>query len=65
MQHEQAQGLYFVGHWQHEQARATVFSLADLSFEFGEKYTAAELYEYFVSCRVIAKRRERKQRGYH
>ena len=42
---------------------ATVFSLADLFFEFGEKYTAAELYEYYLSCRVIATRRTRGQRG--
>ena len=37
--------------------RAKVFSLGDLFFEFGERYTARELYEYYLSCRVIATRR--------
>ena len=43
---------------------ATVFSLEDLFFQFGENYTAAELYKYFMSCRVIATRKVRRQRAY-
>ena len=43
--------------------QAMVFSLADLFFEVGEKYTAAELYEYFVACKVIATRRKRTPGG--
>ena len=41
-----------------------VFGIADLFFTFGENYTAAELYAYYETCRVIALRRERGQRAW-
>ena len=44
---------------------ARVFGLADLFWEFGEDYTAAELYEYYTQCRVIAMRRSRGQRAWN
>ena len=40
---------------------AKVYSLADLFYKFGAVYTAAELYSYYTSCRVIAVRRVRGQ----
>ena len=43
---------------------AKVFALADLFLEFGDRFTAAELYEYYQSCRVVATRRTRSQQGY-
>ena len=43
---------------------ARVFSLADLFVAFGEWFTAAELYAFYVSCRVIAMRRQRGQRAW-
>ena len=43
---------------------ARVFGIADLFLEFGDSYTAAELYEFCTKCRVIAMRRSRGQRGW-
>ena len=47
-----------------EVRRARVFGLADLFLAFGESYTAAELYEYYTTCRVIAMMRSRGQRAW-
>ena len=47
-----------------EVRKARVFGLADLFYEFGERYTARELYEFWTTCRVIARRRSRGQRAW-
>ena len=43
---------------------AKVYGLADLFYKFGAKYTAAELYSYYTSCKVIAKKRVRRQQAW-
>ena len=47
-----------------EVRKARVFGLADLFYEFGERYTARELYEFWMTCRVIATRRSRGQQAW-
>ena len=62
------QGWLAAGSWsprgELEVRKARVFGLADLFFAFGESYTAAELYEFYTTCRVIARRRTRGQRAW-
>ena len=41
---------------------AKVYGLADLFYKLGAVYTAAELYSYYTSCKVIAVKRVRAQR---
>ena len=43
---------------------ANVFGLADLFVAFGDHFTAAELYQYYKTCRVIALRKERGSRAW-
>ena len=47
-----------------EVRKARVFGLADLFYEFGERYTARELYEFWMTCRVIAQRRSRGMKAW-
>ena len=44
--------------------QARVFGIADLFWEFGDTFSAAELYGYYTTCRVVAMRRERGQRAW-
>ena len=43
---------------------ARVFGIADLFLALGEDFTAAELYQYYQTCRVIATRRSRGQKAW-
>ena len=43
---------------------ARVFGLADLFAALGESFTAAELYTYYNTCRIIAKRQKRGQQAW-
>ena len=47
-----------------EVRQARVFGIADLFWAFGESFSAAELYGYYTTCRVVAMRRERGQRAW-
>ena len=63
-----AMGRLAAGSWgrrgEVEVRQGRVFGLADLFMEFGETYTAAELYEYYMACKVIATKRVRGQRSW-
>ena len=41
----------------HSVREAIVFGLADLFFDFGQAYSAAELYQFYTQLRVFAYRR--------
>ena len=43
---------------------ARVCGLVDLFLALGEEFTAAELYQYYQTCRVIATRRSRGQKAW-